>query len=79
MFYLTDKSSFVFYEGTTAAGSPLLLNDEKLGKLYGNHIRSQRKRAGPSCLDWITYGLWVKGCYAESRALVGFYLETIYT
>ena len=78
LFSLTDQSLFVFYGGATAAGIPL--NDEKFGMLYGKHIRRQiRRRAGLRCLFWIPYGLRAKWCYADGRALVCSYLETIYT
>jgi len=78
IFCLTGYSWFVFYMGTTAAG--ITLNDEKFRMLYGNHIRSLiRRRTGLSHFLGITYGLWAKVCYADSQALVGSYLETIYT
>ena len=48
--------------------------------LYGNHIRRLiRKRIGASILQESFYVLRKNACYADSRALVGSYLETIYT
>jgi len=78
IFRLTDYNWFVFYEGTTVAGIPL--NDEKFGMLYGNHIRPLiRKIIGITLIQRSTYVCMKKGCYTDSRALVGSYLETIYT
>ena len=75
---LTGQNFFVFCEGTTAAGIPL--NDEKFGMLYGNHITRQiRKRIGVSFFTKGAYVLSKNACYADSRAPVGSYLETIYT
>ncbi len=66
IFCLTDYSWFVFYMGTTAAG--IILNDEKFGMLYGNHIRCLiRRRNGLSRFQGITYGLWAKGCYTDTQ------------
>ena len=68
----------MFFEGTAAARIPL--NNEKFGMLYGNDIRGLiRRRSGLSPFQGVSYGLRAKGCYADSRALVGSYLETIYT
>jgi len=78
IFRLTYQNIFVFYEGTTAAGIPL--NDEKFGILYGNHIRRLiRKRSVVTIFTKGAYVLNKKVSYADSRALVGSYLETIYT
>ena len=77
-FNLDTSEYFVFFEGTAAVR--ISLNEEKFGMLYGNHIRGLiRRRIGLSRFQGITYELWAKGCYADSRALVGSYLETIYT
>jgi len=68
----------VFFEGTAAAG--ITLNDEKFGMLYGNQIRDLiRRRTGLSRFQGITYGLWAKGCYTDTRRGKEFYTETIYT
>jgi len=32
-----------------------------------------------SCFQGITYGLWAKGCYTETRRGKEFYMEDIYT
>jgi integron integrase len=43
------------------------LNDERLGVLYGNHIRRLIKRkAGLSRFQRITYVFLVKGCYTDT-------------
>jgi hypothetical protein len=56
------------------------MNDEKFGMLYGNHIRPLiRKIIGITLIQRSTYVCMKKGCYADSQALVGSYLETIYT
>jgi len=56
------------------------MNDEKFGMLYENHIRPLiRRRIVVSVCRKGAYVLNKKGCYADSRALVGSYLETIYT
>ena len=48
--------------------------------LYGHHIRGLiRRRTGPSRFQGITYGLWAKGCYTETRRGQESYTETIYT
>ena len=56
------------------------LNDEKLGLLYGKHIRALiRRRTGLSPFQGVTYVLRSKGCYTEARRGKEFYTETIYT
>ena len=68
--FLTDQNLFVFYEGITAAGIPL--NDEKVGMLYGNHIRGLiKRRTDLSPFQGITYGLWAKGCYTDTQRDIG--------
>ena len=64
--------------GTTVAG--IVLNGEKFGMLYGNHIRRlTRKQSVVNVFTKGAYLLNKKVCYADSQALVGSYLETIYT
>jgi len=64
--------------GTTAVG--IALNDEKFGMLYGNLIRRlTRKWSVVTVFMKGAYVLNKKVCYADSRVLVGSYLETIYT
>jgi len=56
------------------------LNDRNIGVLSGNHIRPLiRKTIGVTLFQRSAYVCMKKGCYADSRALVGSYLETIYT
>jgi len=56
------------------------LNDRNIGVLSGNHIRPLiRKTIGVILFQRSAYVCMKKGCYADSRALVGSYLETIYT
>ena len=44
-----------------------LLNDERLGFLYGNHIRTLIKgKTGLSRVQGIIYGLHAKGCYTDT-------------
>jgi len=38
-----------------------------------------RRRTGLSRFQKITYGLWVKECYTDTRIGQEFYTETIYT
>ena len=58
----------------------LLLNDERLGFLYGNHIRALIKgEAGLSRAQGIIYGLHVKGCYTDTQRDPASYTETIDT
>ena len=58
----------------------LPLNDERLGFLYGNHIRTLIKgQTGLSRVEGITYGLPVKGCYTDTQRGPASYTETIYT
>ena len=50
------------------------------GMFCGNHIRDLiRRRTGLSRFQGITYGLWAKGCYTDTRIGKEFYTETIYT
>ncbi len=78
IFCLTGGNFVVFCEGTVAVR--ITLKNEKLGMLYGNHIRRLiRKQIVVSVSRRGAYVLNKKGCYADSRALVGSYLETIYT
>ncbi len=56
------------------------LNDRNIGVLSGNHIRPLiRKTIGVTLFQRGAYVCMKKGCYTDSRALVGSYLETIYT
>ena len=56
------------------------MNDERLGMLYGNHIRSLiRRGTGLSRFQGITYGLRAKGCYTDTQRGPASYTETIYT
>ena len=56
------------------------LNDRNIGVLSGNHIRPLiRKTIGVTLFQRSAYVCMKKGCYTDSRALVGYYLETIYT
>ena len=58
----------------------ITLNNEKFGMLYGNHIRHLiQKTIGVTLFQRNAYVCMKKECYADSRALVGSYLETIYT
>ncbi len=44
--------------------------------LYGNHIRSLIiRRTGLSRFQGITYGLWAKGCYTDTRRGLESYTE----
>ena len=78
-YYFLDSSKLICtFECTTAAG--IFLNDGKFGKLYGNHIRRLTRKW--SVVDVFTKDAYVlnkKVWYVDSRALVGSYLETIYT
>jgi len=48
--------------------------------LYGNHIRGLiRRRTSLIRFQGITYRLWAKGCYTDTRRAQEFYTETIYT
>ncbi len=56
------------------------LNDRNIGVLSGNHIRPLiRKTIGVTLFQRSAYVCMKKGCYADRRAIVGSYLETIYT
>jgi hypothetical protein len=56
------------------------LRHANIGVLSGNHIRPLiRKIIGVTLFQRSAYVCMKKGCYADSRALVGSYLETIYT
>ena len=58
----------------------LPLNDERLGVLYGNHIRPLiRRRIALSRYQRIIYGLRTKGCYTDTQKSLESYTETIYT
>ena len=58
----------------------LPLNDERLGFLYGNHIRTLIKgKTGLSRVRGIIYGLPAKGCYTDTQRGPASYTETIYT
>jgi len=56
------------------------LNDERLGFLYGNHIRTLIKgKTTLSRVQRIVYGLHAKGCYTDTQRSLASYTETIYT
>jgi len=56
------------------------LKDEKLGMLYGNHIRTLIRRGiALSRVQGIVYGFPAKECYTDTQRGLASYTETIYT
>ena len=58
----------------------LPLNDDRLGVLYGNHIKPLIRRGiALSRVQRIIYGFRTKGCYTDTQRSLESYMETIYT
>jgi hypothetical protein len=79
MFFL-DRLKLVCILRGCKSGRDFYLNDKKFGMLHGNHIRRlTRKRSVVTVFMKGAYVLNKKVFYADSRALVGSYLESMYT